>query len=88
MQTHPWAKPKRPRVTWANRITIVRLLLTPVRIILLSRANSLCRFIFFLLAALSADILDGAKCPLAQRTERYLENSRPRNDKLLLSSSF
>jgi cardiolipin synthase len=75
------------RLTWANRITIVRLFLTPLLVILLLMGNRLWPLYIFALAALS-DVLDGAVARWrGEQTTlgRYLD---PIADKLLLSSSF
>jgi cardiolipin synthase len=83
----PEQKPKRPRVTWANRITIVRLLLTPVLVILLLKGERLWPLYIFLLAALS-DILNGAVARWRNEQTTLGQFLDPVADKLLLSSSF
>lgn len=77
---------RRP-MTWANRITIVRILLTPLLVILLLRGERLWPLYIFMLAALS-DVLDGAVARwLGEQTNlgKFLD---PIADKLLLSSTF
>ena len=77
----------RSPLTWANRITLLRLLLTPLLIILLLRGERLWPLYIFVLAALS-DVMDGvvARWRNEQTTlGRFLD---PVADKLLLSSTF
>ncbi len=74
-------------MTWANRITIFRLLLTPLLVILLLRGERLLPLYIFLLAALS-DILDGAVARWRGEQTVLGKFLDPIADKLLLSSSF
>lgn len=74
-------------MTWANRITIVRLLLTPLLVILLLNGNRLWPLYIFILAALS-DVLDGAVARWRGEQTNLGKFLDPIADKLLLSSSF
>ena len=74
-------------MTWANRITIVRLLLTPLLVILLLNGNRLWPLYIFILAALSDD-LDGAVARWRGEQTNLGKFLDPIADKLLLSSSF
>ncbi|MBK7545528.1 MAG: CDP-alcohol phosphatidyltransferase family protein [Elusimicrobia bacterium] len=88
MTRHATAGPApRPRLTWANRITILRLLLTPLLVILLLKGERLWPLYIFLLAALS-DILDGAVARWRNEQTLLGKFLDPVADKLLLSSSF
>ncbi len=74
-------------LTWANRITIVRILLTPVLVILLLNGSRLWPLYIFALAAVS-DILDGWVARWRQEVSRLGSFLDPIADKLLLSSTF
>jgi cardiolipin synthase len=74
-------------LTWANRITIVRILLTPLLIILLLKGGRLWPLYIFALAAVS-DILDGWVARWRQEVSRLGSFLDPIADKLLLSSTF
>jgi cardiolipin synthase len=74
-------------MTWANRITIVRILLTPVLVILLLKGERLWPLYIFILAALS-DVLDGAVARWRKEESTLGTFLDPIADKLLLSSSF
>jgi cardiolipin synthase len=80
-------KPPKRALTWANRITLLRLLLTPVLVIgLLSGARG-WPVLIFLLAALS-DVLDGAVARWRGEQTTLGKYLDPIADKLLLSSSY
>ncbi|MBL8023045.1 MAG: CDP-alcohol phosphatidyltransferase family protein [Elusimicrobia bacterium] len=74
-------------MTWANRITIARILLTPVLVILLLKGERLWPLYIFVLAALS-DVLDGAVARWRGEQTTLGTFLDPIADKLLLSSSF
>lgn len=74
-------------MTWANRITIVRILLTPLLVILLLRGERLWPLYIFMLAAFS-DVLDGAVARWRGEQTRLGKFLDPIADKLLLSSTF
>lgn len=74
-------------MTWANRITIVRLLLTPLLVILLLNGGRLWPLYIFILAAFS-DVLDGAVARWRGEQTNLGKFLDPIADKLLLSSSF
>jgi cardiolipin synthase len=82
-------KPRGPvrSLTWANRITIVRLLLTPLLLILLLKGERVWPLSIFILAALS-DVLDGAVARWRGEQTKLGTFLDPIADKLLLSSSF
>jgi cardiolipin synthase len=74
-------------MTWANRITIVRILLTPLLVILLLKGERLWPLYIFMLAAFS-DVLDGAVARWRGEQTRLGKFLDPIADKLLLSSTF
>ena len=75
------------RLNRSPRITIVRLLLTPLLVILLLRGERLWPLYIFILAALS-DVLDGAVARWRGEQTTLGKFLDPIADKLLLSSSF
>ena len=69
-------------MSWANRITIVRILLTPLLAILLLSGNRLWPLYIFVLAALS-DVLDGAVARWRREKTNLGKFLDPIADKLL-----
>jgi len=74
-------------MTWSNRLTVGRLLLTPVFLIALSNRVPVWPLVIFFLAALT-DVLDGALARAWKQRTRLGAFLDPIADKLLLGSSF